>query len=207
MQESLYIRGSKECSDRCDTVGELVDAVKDLRVRNALLQQEASHDDLTDTLRRNQFFELSERQFNLAHRHQRALSLLLLDADHFKSINDNYGHATGDEFLQRIADICRENLRTSDIFGRYGGEEFAITLPETALADGYIVAERIRRSIAGFTIDSNEHGPLNCTVSIGVATHSMAHRGFAELLHDADTAMLQAKQLGRNCVASCCGKG
>ena len=207
MQDLLHKRGGEQCRERCDTVDELFNVIKELRLRNARLEQQASYDDLTDTLRRNQFFKLSEWQFNLARRHQRALSVLLLDADHFKSINDNYGHATGDEFLQRIADICRANLRTSDILGRYGDEEFAITLPETALADAAIVAERIRSSIAEFTISSTEHGPLNCTVSIGVAAHSMTLRDFSELLHDANAAMLQAKQLGHNCVVSGCGKG
>ncbi len=207
MQEHLHNKDGEQCRDRCGTVDELINAVKELRVRNAILEQQANHDDLTETLRRNQFFELSERQFSLARRHQRPLCVLLLDADHFKSINDNYGHAIGDEVLQSIAGICRRNLRTSDIFGRYGGEEFAITLPETGLAEAAIVAERIRRSIEGFSISPTGHGPVNCTVSIGVAAHAPMHNTFAELLEDADARMLEAKRQGRNCIASNSGHG
>jgi diguanylate cyclase (GGDEF)-like protein len=201
MQE-LVREGTAECRERCETVSELVGAVKDLRVRNALLEQQANHDDLTVSLRRNQFFELSQRQFSLAHRHQRPLSVLLLDADNFKAINDTYGHAIGDEVLQAIADTCRHNLRSSDIFGRYGGEEFAITLPETALAEAAVVAERIRSSIAEYTLHHSEHGPIRCTVSIGVATLDLVIRqGFDQLLQQADEMLLRAKGQGRNFVA------
>ena len=200
--QQLIERGSDECRDRCEAVTQLVDAVKDLRVRNALLEQQASHDDLTESLRRNQFFELSHRQHSLALRHRRPLSVLLLDADNFKTITDTYGHSAGDEVLQSIADICRNNLRSSDIFGRYGGEEFAITLPETALSEATIVAERIRHSVAETIHHRSEAGAIRCTVSLGVAALDLDSRqGFAELLQCADEQLLRAKEQGRNLVA------
>jgi len=202
MQE-IQQRGSERCIDRCKTVGQLVDTVRALRQYNAELEQQASYDDLTGALRRNHFFELSRHQFNLSLRHQRVLSVLMLDTDHFKTINDTYGHEVGDRQLQRIATICRENLRTSDIFGRYGGEEFAITLPETGQAEACLVAERIRSSVEQFSMDDPEHGAIHCTVSIGLATLSHSHFQFGDLLHDADIQMYLAKQDGRNCVAWC----
>lgn len=190
------------CHQRCEIVGDLVTAVEKLQLHNTLLERKASHDDLTATLRRNHFFELSSRQFNLARRHGRDLSVLLLDADHFKTINDGYGHAVGDEVLQRIAVICQEKLRSSDIFGRYGGEEFCITLPETAVTEACIVAERIRHSIATTPFSCAEGAELHCSVSIGVATQHSAHHDFLELINDADAAMLSAKRQGRNRVVS-----
>jgi diguanylate cyclase (GGDEF)-like protein len=186
----------------CTTVEALTHTVRQLEQRYRSLQVEATHDDLTGALRRNHFFDLSRRQFNLALRHRRPLSLLLLDLDHFKRLNDEHGHGFGDAALRRVASLCQESLRETDIFGRYGGEEFAITLPETGQASARIVAERIRQKVTAQGLTTPNGNLLHCSVSIGLTAQHPSHSGLGELIEEADQAMYQAKSEGRNCIRS-----
>lgn len=164
---------------------------------NEELRQMAASDPLTGLANRRRLLERGEEETRRAHRYHRPLTVLVLDLDHFKRINDNWGHAVGDGALKRTADCCLSVLRDIDIVGRLGGEEFVAILPETDLESGQGAAERLRAAIAGLEVD--DHPPLRLTVSIGVATLEM-EESFAAALDRADAAMYRAKQAGRNCV-------
>jgi diguanylate cyclase (GGDEF)-like protein len=157
-------------------------------------------DELTGLYNRRQFFELGRREFDRAMRYNRALSAIMLDLDHFKLVNDTYGHAVGDQVLRVVAQRCRKEIREIDILGRYGGEEFAILLPETHVDFGQVVAERLRKQMANFPIVTDRH-TLRATISLGVAEASHGVASIEALLELADSAMYQAKQAGRDRVA------
>ncbi len=125
------------------------------------------------------------------------LGVLLLDIDHFKRVNDTYGHAVGDQVLRGLADRCRALVRQVDIVGRYGGEEFAFLLPETDLFQASAIAERLRSAIAENPFTS-EQGPIAITVSLGVSRAGRDLSSLVALIEQADTALYQAKQKGRN---------
>lgn len=142
--------------------------------------------------------ELSERKIKRTHASNGHVSFLLFDIDHFKRINDAHGHLIGDQILHGIAQVCMNNLRTDDILGRFGGEEFVILLPETKLEDARNIAERLRHLIADTSIET-EIGAINTTISIGVALMEKTNSVTIEqLLSRADRAMYLAKQAGRN---------
>ena len=157
----------------------------------------ATEDHLTKTYNRRHFSDLAERAWAHAARHAEPLSLLMLDADHFKSVNDTYGHAAGDVVLTKLAEVCRENLRASDVVGRYGGEEFVILLSETDLVEAQETAERLRRQLELTQVDIAQ-GTITFTVSIGVATKTPSSLSVEQLLEQADGALLRAKREGRN---------
>jgi diguanylate cyclase (GGDEF)-like protein/PAS domain S-box-containing protein len=157
-------------------------------------------DELTGLYNRRQFFELGRREFDRARRYNRPLSAIMLDLDHFKQVNDTYGHAVGDQVLRVVAQRCKKEIRDIDVLGRYGGEEFAILLPETHLDFGQVVAERLRRQMANYPI-LTERYTLHATISLGVAQASITSTSIEALLEQADTAMYHAKQTGRDRVA------
>jgi len=154
-------------------------------------------DDLTQVCNRRYFYEEAEKQLVLAHRYQRPLAMLMLDLDRFKQVNDTYGHRAGDEVLKHFAQICCGTIRETDIIGRTGGEEFAILLPETELDSAFLLAERIRSSVALATVKLNE-SILSYSVSIGVAVKDSEKMHIEELLSRADKALYEAKEAGRN---------
>jgi diguanylate cyclase (GGDEF)-like protein len=161
----------------------------------------ATVDALTGLYNRRHFWTLGAAEWSRFQRYYRPLSVLMIDVDHFKSVNDQYGHAVGDQTLLRVADCCREAKRSSDIVARVGGEEFAILLPETDLGHSRIVAERIRQAIAASDLVAHQVH-FKITVSIGFAAASVSMSSFEALLHGADDALYQAKSSGRNrCVA------
>ena len=166
------------------------------------LEQLATVDALSEAWNRRHFTHLSEAELQRAFRYGRPVSLLLLDIDHFKKINDTLGHAVGDEAIRFLSSTCRQMLRQSDALGRLGGEEFGILLPETALKAALHFAERLRVQIAGALLPLDlQPEPLHFTTSIGVAT---AHPDdtFDTLLHRADVALYEAKNTGRNRVVT-----
>jgi diguanylate cyclase (GGDEF)-like protein/PAS domain S-box-containing protein len=164
----------------------------------------ATIDPLTNIYNRRHFFELAHIEFERSCRYHRPLSAIMFDLDHFKQVNDTYGHSTGDRVLQVIAETCRTRLRKSDILGRYGGEEFVIIMPETDEQRAWNVAERLRRSIARTSIPVNGVN-LTITISLGVATLSqdalcaeLPGDILEKLIDYADQALYKAKQAGRN---------
>lgn len=176
-----------------------------------LMQQELQHqahvDYLTGLNNRRYFIELGEAELARAIRYGSTLSMLMLDIDFFKKVNDTYGHKTGDAVLQKLGQICRETLREIDLPARIGGEEFAILLPETSGEKAVEVAERLRQTIADTPVPL-EHGlPLHFTVSIGVATYTGDHINIDMLLNLADQALYQAKNSGRNRVVAVTATG
>jgi len=151
---------------------------------------------------------LNRRTFNAqlhgrlreAQRYNRPLSLLLLDIDHFKKVNDTYGHPAGDAVLRSIAGLLQKQARETDIVARYGGEEMALILPETDTSGAQAIAERIRRAAASVTHPS-EQGAIQVTVSIGLATCPGSGESAEAIVEAADKALYRAKQGGRNRVA------
>ena len=132
-------------------------------------------------------------------RYARPSTLVLFDIDRFKSVNDRFGHAVGDQVLKSVVQTCVETLRRDDVFGRIGGEEFALLLPEMEAAEAMLAAERLRRAIAAATIDVG--GPLSVTASFGVAQLAPDIVTAAQWLAKADVPLYQAKRSGRD---RCC---
>jgi diguanylate cyclase (GGDEF)-like protein len=157
----------------------------------------ATTDSLTGLHNRRHFDSAGAAELSRARRHNRALSVMMIDADHFKRVNDTHGHAVGDEVLRALAEAARSSVRKSDVVGRLGGEEFAIALPETDGTMALQIADKIRRRI-GDTPTATSAGALRVTVSIGVATLDAGMGSFADLLKVADAALYAAKQAGRN---------
>ena len=158
-------------------------------------------DELTGTSNRRHFIELAQNEFARARRHVRSLVMFMLDLDHFKQINDDYGHEAGDLVLIEVVQGCEESLRAGEALGRIGGEEFAAILPDTDLQSAAIVAERIRNRIENIDVVHNGRS-IAVTTSIGMAELSAADGNVQDLLNRADAALYQAKSAGRNCVRS-----
>ena len=161
----------------------------------------ASFDPLTHLYNRRHFFNLAEIEFERAVRYHHPISLLMLDLDLFKSINDRYGHLIGDELLEFVATICKNNLRKIDIIGRYGGEEFVILLPETDEDVAIQFAVRIINTIANSSLPTDK-GPINITASVGVCTRIDQCKQLDMMIDLADKALFYAKHAGRNQVVS-----
>ncbi|MBR0851405.1 sensor domain-containing diguanylate cyclase [Bradyrhizobium diazoefficiens] len=166
-------------------------AVDELLLRNLSMQ-----DNLTGALSRRAFRAEAERLSALANRHGHSLTLAVLDVDHFKQVNDTYGHAVGDAVLASVIATCRDSLRGSDIIGRIGGEEFAILLPHTDLASGMAAIEKARLAIAAHKVET-PCGPVPVTCSLGAAS-LLPGQHFDDALRNADLAMYSAKKAGRN---------
>ncbi|HEY3268404.1 MAG TPA: diguanylate cyclase [Armatimonadota bacterium] len=161
-------------------------------------------DPLTGLFNRRHFHEVAAAEFQRAERYHHPIACVMLDIDHFKQVNDRYGHAAGDRVLQSVVNACRGALRSVDVMGRYGGEEFTIVLPETAAADAVRVAERLRRAVCENPIGLEGY-PEAITISLGVsacrpgAPNTVCHSASADgLIHRADQAMYASKAAGRN---------
>jgi diguanylate cyclase (GGDEF)-like protein len=157
----------------------------------------ANTDLLTDTFNRRRWVELAERELRRAAITSAPVTLLVLDVDHFKQVNDAHGHSVGDAVLRAVAAACRDALRPRDTLARWGGEEFVILLPDTRIEQGAGAAERVRAAVAGRLV--RDLG-LQITVSLGVVAEPEAAVGYDldRLVHLADRAMYDAKQAGRN---------
>jgi diguanylate cyclase (GGDEF)-like protein/PAS domain S-box-containing protein len=155
-------------------------------------------DPLTGVFSRRHFMTMTERELANAARHSTPLSVLMLDIDNFKQVNDTYGHQIGDLVLQQFGKLFHGLLREVDIVGRYGGEEFAVALPQTDLVQAFEVSERIRRVIEQNEIPLKHGLPLKISVSIGVSAFKNAAENIDALLGRADQALYDAKHLGRN---------
>ncbi|WP_428609256.1 sensor domain-containing diguanylate cyclase [Sedimenticola sp.] len=161
-----------------------------------ILRDLATHDPLTGIYNRRQFFQLAHQELGRTNREQSAMSLLILDIDHFKQINDQFGHLAGDQLLINTATVLSAGLREFDIIARYGGEEFVILLPNTNLNQANEIAERLREQVEETALQF-ENDSLNVTISIGITTYRF-HEETRELLARADHALYAAKHAGRN---------
>jgi len=174
-------------------------------IRNARMHREmhelAITDSLTGIFNRHHFFELAESAFSNAKRYKLPLSALMIDLDFFKHINDTYGHLAGDDVLRVSIERCAELVRETDIFGRYGGEEFIVLLPETEIQGALILAERLRQSVADKAIEARGR-ELSVTASFGVAELTDEFETLQQLINQADRALYKAKDSGRNRVCA-----
>jgi two-component system chemotaxis response regulator CheY len=170
-----------------------------LRESRDQLQQIATHDSLTELLNRRAVYEEAQKELARASRKHACLSLVLLDIDHFKSINDRYGHPMGDEALRLVAATITRSLRPYDKVGRWGGEEFLVVLPGTDSEDALSVAERIRQNIATTVLPLGGGNTLVLHASLGVASAlGIPALEIGTLISQADNALYQAKHEGRN---------
>jgi len=166
------------------------------------LYQSATRDSLVSTYNRQFFLDSLDAEFSLCFRNNMPLSLLMLDIDHFKRVNDTYGHLTGDQALREVAAVIQKTLRGEDILARYGGEEFAVMLRYPDPERAFTAAERVRRNVESLVIEY-EHARFSVTVSIGLATLiNKCHARPLELLREADEHLYTAKRNGRNMTVS-----
>lgn len=163
------------------------------------LEEAARTDYLTGTLNRRSFSGRALDERHRADRNNHSLCLFMLDIDHFKKINDTYGHDVGDDALKELVKLVEQNLRTSDAFGRVGGEEFIILLPETDMEGAWILAERVRTSIEENELEMSTGRKLRMTVSGGLAEWTQ-DQSYEEVLKQVDECLYKAKHSGRNCV-------
>ncbi len=182
--------------------GRLLKAKNLLEVQAIELEHQAKTDVLTGISNRRHFFEMAERELMRARRSEKPLALLMLDIDHFKKINDKCGHGAGDEVLKSLCLTSQGMIRNIDVFGRIGGEEFAIVLPETNLEQARTVAERLRDKLSETYIELAGGERVPFTVSIGVSALNEDDNSIESLLKRADVAMYKAKRYGRNRVYS-----
>lgn len=180
-----------------DRTRDLARANAELEESNRQLKRLARFDELTGLCNRRHLMECLDKALSMARRYQTPLCLMMLDADHFKDLNDNHGHAAGDRVLAALGRLIRDNLRASDIAGRYGGEEFCIALPQTEARDAMATAEKLRALIGEEAISWNG-ATLQITCSIGVSAWHPAIADLGELLDRADAALYGAKNAGRN---------
>jgi diguanylate cyclase (GGDEF)-like protein len=165
------------------------------------LQTQADLDGLTNLFNRRYFFEVLEREVERSRRYQNELCCVMLDLDHFKSVNDTFGHTGGDLVLKELARMIRANIRTSDTAARYGGEEFIIMMPQTSLENARAAAEKLRQQVAAIAVDTPK-GKITVTASFGVSSidNRLAESAVDEIVRRADGALYEAKANGRNCV-------
>jgi diguanylate cyclase (GGDEF)-like protein/PAS domain S-box-containing protein len=161
------------------------------------LYRHATIDMLTRLYNRRMILELGEREIAIAQRHCRPLAVLMVDIDYFTQINVSYGHAAGDEVLRALADTFRSSVRSCDLLGRVGGEEFVVILPDTSVVEAREIAERLRANVAQASVHWKED-EISTTVSVGIALLQEKDTGLAQLMEKADKALYTAKKAGRN---------
>lgn len=168
-----------------------------IQAANAQLQLLSSTDRLTGLYNRGHWEASLKAAYARHQRYGNALSLVMLDIDHFKRVNDTYGHQAGDKVIEQVARLLHEHVRESDVAGRYGGEEFGVVLSDTDSAGGQIFAERLRKAVEASLVQYNGQD-IRFTVSLGVADLSQPANDHAELIARADQALYTSKKTGRN---------
>jgi diguanylate cyclase (GGDEF)-like protein len=172
-----------------------------IAIENANLYWQATTDRMTKLFSHHYFEKNLEEEINRARRYNTTFSLIMIDIDHFKKFNDTYGHLQGDLIIKEIARVLRASVRSIDFTARYGGEEFSVILPEVNSKGAAVVAERIRKEVEKHPFAGDE-GPLHVTVSVGVAEFKPERmRSASQFIAEADKALYQSKELGRNRVA------
>ncbi|MCQ4320600.1 sensor domain-containing diguanylate cyclase [Stutzerimonas stutzeri] len=170
---------------------------RQLQAANQELQRLSSTDRLTGLFNRGHWEEMLRQDYARHRRYERNAALVMFDIDHFKKINDSYGHQAGDAVIQQTAELVRRCTRDADIAGRYGGEEFVVLLPDTDSRGALTFAERLRQSIEAHEV-VHEGRSIRFTVSLGIADLSEPTRGYAQLIERADNALYSSKASGRN---------
>jgi diguanylate cyclase (GGDEF)-like protein len=207
MDEHFYAKlyllpGRKVLSYHNDIMGMLTKAIG-LAIANTVsiekLRNEASFDHLTDCYNRREFNRLIEHSIANAQRYGRELSMIMIDIDHFKNINDTHGHIVGDKVLREVSKKLHSELRKSDYIARYGGEEFVVVLPDTKLASAVGLAERLRSALENHSIEISKDKALRATASFGVAALKK-NSDVKTLIREADEMLYEAKINGRNMV-------
>jgi len=173
------------------------DYEKTLHEKNESLEWLASTDGLTGIMNKRIFDEVSKHYFETVHRDQQELSLLMLDLDNFKVINDTYGHQIGDLILIQFAESIKPLLRKSDVFARIGGEEFAVLLFKTEISGAHILADKIHQEVKKISVECREND-ISVTTSIGISHYEKTDVSFEEIVSRADSALYQAKKKGRD---------
>ncbi len=183
MPKELLARVKKEL--------QIQDMMKELKVL-------ASTDPMTKLYNRRYFAQISDHILDISRREESDLSIVILDIDKFKNINDNYGHQIGDDVIKKLSNTLMSNQRKSDIVCRYGGEEFVILLPNTSLFGAEILAEKIRKEVEDFTMPFILTNDLKFTISLGISKTKLEEKNIEEVLRRADIALYKAKEDGRN---------
>ncbi len=184
----------KRVEERTQDLSAEVDA---RRKAESKLIEMATTDPLTGVLNRRAFSDQAQREVSRAFRYHRSLTVILLDLDHFKEINDTYGHLYGDKVLVRTAELINTCLRSIDSHSRHGGEEFLVLLPETTEDEALLLAERLRETLESASLET-ENGTIHITASFGVASWKAGEHSVQAAINRADKALYKAKQLGRN---------
>lgn len=178
----------------------LVKANQQIALQRKALQEQAIRDHLTGLYQRRWLDEVAAKEVSQAIRHNAPLSLAMVDIDHFKKVNDNHGHSTGDAVLVQLSKVLEDSVRIADTVFRFGGEEFVVLMPNTTMASASIICERVRCNVLNtlFQYDNKEH---RITISIGIANlFELQNPTTKELLKHADEQLYRAKSEGRNCV-------
>jgi len=162
-----------------------------------ILRQSARNDHLTGLANRRVFEEAIDLEFKRMQRFRSASSVMMIDIDHFKSVNDSFGHETGDRALGALARVLKRTARSTDMAARFGGDEFVLLLVGTGLNGAMVIAEQVRKAIAELSLDANQKS-FTVTVSIGVSSIAIDDQSWADGLRRADSAMYRAKSAGRN---------
>lgn len=170
---------------------------RQLQAANKELQRLSSTDRLTGLFNRGHWEEMLRQDYARHRRYDSNAALVMFDIDHFKKINDSYGHQAGDTVIQQTANLIRQNMRDADIAGRYGGEEFVVLLPDTDNEGAVMFAERLRQAVEDLEVIHESHN-IRFTISLGIADLSLPTNGYAQLIERADNALYMSKSGGRN---------
>ncbi|RON42965.1 GGDEF domain-containing protein [Pseudomonas frederiksbergensis] len=191
---SFVARATRKMSEAMETAFRLT---REMEQANRISTRAAQTDELTGLKSRRAFFEHAQQLYNECKTNRLGLCAVMLDMDHFKHINDTYGHQVGDQVLRQMGVVISSSFRAMDIHGRLGGEEFAVLLPDTSIEVAVKIAEQLIQTIAGLMIE-----PVHCiTASLGVASTDAGNKDLHSLMNNADKALYRAKALGRNQVA------
>jgi diguanylate cyclase (GGDEF)-like protein len=193
------VRATRELSGALEKAFRLT---HEMERAHSIASYAAQTDELTGLKNRRAFFEHAQQLYSYCKRNQRPLCALMLDIDHFKHINDSHGHQVGDEVLRQIGAVIRASFRETDVYGRLGGEEFAVLLVDTPIEAARSIAEKLGQSIAKLQLVLDSELIQGMTASVGVASIGAADNDLHNLLNSADKAMYRAKSLGRNQVVT-----
>jgi diguanylate cyclase len=200
MLEQIEAREQALERNKFELESRIAERTAELQTKQAELEILARTDGLTGLNNRRHFMEQVGHEFRRTQRQERPLSIVMIDLDHFKQVNDTYGHQVGDRVLAGVARVLRDTIRATDLVGRFGGEEFVLALPETDAADAHDLAKRLCQAVREWAYEPASELPiLHTSCSLGVATWWPGSAdSLEEILRRADTALYRAKEQGRN---------